>query len=222
MTVQEPGRQHIGDDKRCPHGKPLWCSTIHEHTDGRVGQPLCAECYDYLGHVLFTWHLPELWRRFTIALRGNLTKHLKSQGIGPSSVKASFVKVVEMQAPKPYPTFTPSWLDPPEGHASTATECSSNHNDHGRPPHVVVGSAVRQAAPPGSRLSAELATLIQQAARTGTSTCSSLNTNRQSDNPNKSDDEAACPPLGSARRSIPNHLGPKPHRANRISIQTWA
>ena len=156
--------------QRCPHGKPLWCSTIHEHTDARVGQPLCAECYDYLGHVLFTWHLPELWRRFTIALRRNLTKHLKSQGVGPSSVKASFVKVVEMQARAIPHIHALIRLDPPEGHASTATDGSRDHNDHG--PAATCGGGERRSAtgpawePPIS--AAELATLIQQAARTVT------------------------------------------------------
>ena len=53
--------QHrIGGYRRCPHGKQLWCSMSHDHGDERVGQPLCPECYDYAGHVLFAWHLPEL------------------------------------------------------------------------------------------------------------------------------------------------------------------
>jgi hypothetical protein len=43
-------------------------STIHAADDAMVGQPLSPQCDDYRGHVLFTWHLPELWRRFTIAL----------------------------------------------------------------------------------------------------------------------------------------------------------
>nr|WP_244324491.1 replication initiator [Mycobacterium timonense] len=47
----------------------LWCSTTHGEGDIYAGQPICADCYDYTGHVLFTWHLPELWRRFTITLR---------------------------------------------------------------------------------------------------------------------------------------------------------
>jgi hypothetical protein len=188
-------RKNIGDDKRCPHRKPLWCSIIHEHTDGRVGQPLCAECYDYLGHVLFTWHLPELWRRFTIALRRNLTKHLKNQGIVPGSVKASFVKVVEMQARAIPHIHALIRLDPPEGHASTATDCSSNHNDHG-PAATCGGGECRSATGPAWEppiSAAELATLIQQAARTVTLDVQHLDTNRQSDNPNKSDDTA--PPL---------------------------
>ncbi|ORB48046.1 plasmid replication initiator protein, partial [Mycobacterium persicum] len=53
----------------CRHGKPLRCNTIHVADDPVAGQPLCAACYDYLGHVLFAWQLPELWRRFTVTLR---------------------------------------------------------------------------------------------------------------------------------------------------------
>jgi hypothetical protein len=90
--------QGIGGFRRCPHGKPLWCSRTHEDTDPRVGEPLCGECYDYAGHVLFSWHLPELWRRFTIALRRRLAVELRSSGGDPGSVRVSFVKVVEMQA----------------------------------------------------------------------------------------------------------------------------
>jgi hypothetical protein len=186
--------KNIGGDQRCPHGNPLWCSIIHEHTDTRVGQPLCAECYDYLGHVLFTWHLPELWRRFTIALRRKLAKYLKNQGIVQGSVKASFVKVVEMQARAIPHIHALIRLDPPEGHASTTTDCSSNHNDHG--PAATCGGECRSATGPAWEppiSAAELATLIQQAARTVTLDVQHLDTNHQSDNPKKSDDTA--PPL---------------------------
>lgn len=88
----------IGGYRRCPHGKPLWCSTAHNFDDQHVGQPLCADCYDYAGHVLFTWHLPELWRRFTITLRRELRKELKAVGVDPDGVRVSFIKIVELQA----------------------------------------------------------------------------------------------------------------------------
>ena len=42
-----------------------------------------GHCYDYLGHVLFTWHLPELWRRFTIALRRRRLDTLRAVGVKP-------------------------------------------------------------------------------------------------------------------------------------------
>lgn len=90
-------RRHVGGYGRCPHGKPLWCSTIHDHSDDSVGQPLCDECYDYVGHVLFTWHLPELWRRFTITLRRTLRKELKAAGFDPDAVRVSFIKIIELQ-----------------------------------------------------------------------------------------------------------------------------
>ena len=91
------GHQQIGGFARCAHGKPLWCSKTHDRDDESVGEPLCRDCYDYLGHVLFTWHLPELWRRFTIALRRRIAVTLRAAGVEADAVRVSFVKVVEMQ-----------------------------------------------------------------------------------------------------------------------------
>ena len=90
----DPGR---GGYHRCRHGKPLWCAIIHGDDDARVGQPLCDDCYDYTGHVLFAWHGPELWRRFTIALRRLLDSHLRAIGEVAGSVGINYVKVAEMQ-----------------------------------------------------------------------------------------------------------------------------
>ena len=86
-----------GGYRRCRHGKPLWCSIIHGDDDARVGQPLCGDCYDYTGHVLFAWHAPELWRRFTIALRRLLDSHQRAIGEVAGSVGVNYVKVTEMQ-----------------------------------------------------------------------------------------------------------------------------
>ncbi len=86
-----------GGYRRCRHGKPLWCSIIHGDDDARVGQPLCDDCYDYTGHVLFAWHAPELWRRFTIALRRLLDRHQRAIGEVADSVGINYVKVTEMQ-----------------------------------------------------------------------------------------------------------------------------
>ena len=103
-TGQSGGRRVCRDHRnfggyiRCPHGKPLWCNHTHESGDEGVGQPLCPECYDYVGHVLFTWHLPELWRRFTITLRRHLRAQLRANRADPEAVRVSFVKVVELQA----------------------------------------------------------------------------------------------------------------------------
>jgi Replication initiator protein, pSAM2 len=85
--------------RRCPHERDISCPRIHRDGDPRLGQPLCPDCYDYTGHVLFNAWAPELWRRFTIylprqlaRLTGQTQKQLRKQ------VRARFVKVAEYQA----------------------------------------------------------------------------------------------------------------------------
>lgn len=74
----------------CAHGRSLRCGAVHQAGDPRLGEPLCAECYDYIGHVLFTWHAPQLWHRFTVALRRSVSS------VAPDA-EVSYVKVVELQ-----------------------------------------------------------------------------------------------------------------------------
>lgn len=144
--------------RRCSHGKPLWCTDNHDHTDVLVGQPLCRDCYDYTAHVLFTWHLPELWRRFTITLRRSLTKKLKAAGVEPKSVRVSFVKVVEMQARAVPHIHALIRLDP-----ATVT---GDHDVHG-PAATSGGGEQRHDPGPAWELpmtGAELAALVQHVA----------------------------------------------------------
>ncbi|WP_380158815.1 replication initiator [Kineococcus sp. R86509] len=82
----------------CEHGNPAGCRIVHAEGDRRLGQPLCSECYDYTGHVVWQWWSPELWRRFTIALRRALAAHLGlTQTAAHSLVRVSFAKVAEFQ-----------------------------------------------------------------------------------------------------------------------------
>jgi hypothetical protein len=83
--------------RQCEHGRQHWCERAHNCDDLVLGQPLCADCYDYRGHVLFAWHAPELWRRFTIRLRRVLRLQLRQYGENPDDVRLSFMKVVELQ-----------------------------------------------------------------------------------------------------------------------------
>jgi replication initiator protein RepSA len=141
--VRDPGRSGY---RRCAHGKPLWCATIHGHDDARVGQPLCDGCYDYTGHVLFAWHAPELWRRFTISLRRLLNSHLRAMGEAANSVRVNYVKVAEMQR-RAIPHF----------HAVIRLDAPP---EPGEPP-----------TPPASSITAaDLAMLVQSAARAVTLT----------------------------------------------------
>ena len=41
----------------CPHGIPLACFARHETDDPVVGEPLCPECFDYPGAVLWNAHV---------------------------------------------------------------------------------------------------------------------------------------------------------------------
>ena len=87
-----------GGRKVCPHGRPVWCMAVHDHHDSQVGQPLCADCYDYAGHLVWQWHAPELWRRFTIALRRRLAARLGlSEAATRRLVRVQFAKVAEFQ-----------------------------------------------------------------------------------------------------------------------------
>jgi hypothetical protein len=92
-------RPRSGDRRQvCPHGRPRWCMAVHDHNDPATGQPLCPECYDYTGHLVWQWWAPELWRRFTITLRRRLAAHLGlTETEGRDRVRVQFAKVAEFQ-----------------------------------------------------------------------------------------------------------------------------
>lgn len=82
----------------CVHGRTDRCDLVHGVDDLHLGEPVCPECYDYPAAVAFNWHAPELWRRFTIALRRGLAAQL---GIPESrlgdQLRVSYAKVAEFQ-----------------------------------------------------------------------------------------------------------------------------
>ncbi|MEV0196134.1 replication initiator [Nonomuraea sp. NPDC050691] len=86
------------DAETCPHGHVMSCTARHAANDPHLGEPLCPDCYDYEGSVLFNAVAPELWRRFTEALRrrfarlfGLTLRELREQ------LTISFAKVAEYQ-----------------------------------------------------------------------------------------------------------------------------
>jgi hypothetical protein len=84
--------------RRCPHGRDLSCPHHHRQDDPRLGTPMCPDCYDYTGHVLFNALAPELWRRFTIYLPRQLARLAGiTQRQLRSEVRVRFVKVAEYQ-----------------------------------------------------------------------------------------------------------------------------
>ena len=87
-----------GTARKCRHGRPTCCTAIHAEDDPRLGQPICPDCYDYPAHIAFNWHAPELWRRFSIAVRRALAHQtgLTAAEFG-RRCRVSFVKVAEFQ-----------------------------------------------------------------------------------------------------------------------------
>ncbi|URN07689.1 hypothetical protein LUW74_32925 [Actinomadura madurae] len=74
------------------------CTVRHGADDSRLGQPICPDCFDYSGAVLWNAHAPELWRRFTLAFRRYVAR---SAGLGVGDLRevltVSFAKVAEYQ-----------------------------------------------------------------------------------------------------------------------------
>ncbi|WP_349666516.1 replication initiator [Actinomadura xylanilytica] len=82
----------------CPHGRRVSCTARHAVDDHRLGQPICPECFDYAGAVLWNAHAPELWRRFALAFRRYAAK---AAGLRVGDLRevltVSFAKVAEYQ-----------------------------------------------------------------------------------------------------------------------------
>ncbi|MFI6905100.1 replication initiator [Nonomuraea sp. NPDC050394] len=82
----------------CDHGRAVGCHTHHEPHDERLGQPICPDCYDYPGAVLWQAHAGALWHRFTLAMRQELANQagMSRRAFG-KRVRVSFAKVAEYQ-----------------------------------------------------------------------------------------------------------------------------
>ena len=84
--------------RNCSHGRPLGCNEIHPPDDLRFGEPLCPECYDYPGAVLWQAHAGQLWHRLTIQVRRELAR---IGGISRTRLtrvlRLSYAKVAEYQ-----------------------------------------------------------------------------------------------------------------------------
>ncbi|CAM5367391.1 replication initiator [Kitasatospora aureofaciens] len=89
---------HPARRRRCEHGGRHGCGRTHPDADPLIGQPLCADCYDYPGHILWNAMAPVLWKAF----RDNLYHHVATRaGVGRSQVRTlvrvSSTKVAEYQ-----------------------------------------------------------------------------------------------------------------------------
>ncbi|MBC6462421.1 replication initiator [Actinomadura sp. HBU206391] len=122
----------------CPHGRVLSCATRHSTDDHKLGEPLCPDCYDTTGSVLFNALAPELWRRFTLALRRRVAK---TGGLLVRELRdvltVSFAKVAEYQRRGVVHFHAVIRFDGPDGPTSPPPAWAT---------HEVLADAVDQAA----------------------------------------------------------------------------
>jgi hypothetical protein len=57
-----------------------------------LGLPLCLDCYDHAGQVVWNAHVGELWRRTVIVLRRELARVARAHG---THARLSYAKVAE-------------------------------------------------------------------------------------------------------------------------------
>ena len=73
------------------------CYARHDDTDKSLGTPLCLDCYDHDGQVVWNVEVGELWRRTLIAILRFLQRRARQRGIDPATIKLTFGKAAEFQ-----------------------------------------------------------------------------------------------------------------------------
>lgn len=108
-------------NKVCEHGRSMSCMRKHTENDPAVGSPLCWDCYDWTCAVVWQWHAPELWRRFTIALRRAVAAHLgKTDAELRQVASVQYAKVGEYQSRGLIHFHALIRLDGPDGPGTSA------------------------------------------------------------------------------------------------------
>jgi hypothetical protein len=73
------------------------CYARHDEQDPRVGTPLCLDCYDHGGQVVWNLGSGELWRRTRIGIERHIRHQARRRGIDPATIKVSYGKAAELQ-----------------------------------------------------------------------------------------------------------------------------
>jgi hypothetical protein len=82
----------------CPHGQRAGCWQRHDEDDPRLGEPLCARCYQSGAQVLWNALAGRLWSRTTIYLYRALAQLVGvTEGELRRLIRISFAKVAEYQ-----------------------------------------------------------------------------------------------------------------------------
>jgi hypothetical protein len=83
----------------CEHGVRLSCGAVHDEDDPCLGEPICLDCYDHSGAVIWNNALGELWRR-TVPVylpRTLAAMTAMTQARLRELVRVSYAKVAEYQ-----------------------------------------------------------------------------------------------------------------------------
>jgi hypothetical protein len=84
--------------QRCPHGRRAGCWHRHHEDDPKLGEPLCARCYQADAQVLWNALAGRLWSRTTIYVYRTLAQLTGlTEGQLRRLVRISFAKVAEYQ-----------------------------------------------------------------------------------------------------------------------------
>ena len=95
LTAPSFGPVHSRPDD----GRACRCGKRHEADDPELGAAIDPTAYGYEGAVLWNWHAPALWNRFTIELVRVLAARAGlSEREWRKCVRVAFAKVAEFQA----------------------------------------------------------------------------------------------------------------------------
>jgi hypothetical protein len=82
----------------CVHGSSATCSRRHDDDEPMLGAPLCVDCFDYEGAVLWNASASALWHRTVVRLRQVVAA---TQGLSESGLRRvatiQYLKVAEFQ-----------------------------------------------------------------------------------------------------------------------------
>jgi hypothetical protein len=90
-----PGRssEHV-----CAHSRARACGIRHEESSPELGRPLCDQCFDYEGAVLWNAHAAKLWNNTIQSIRRSLAE---AGGLNQRNLKSvaqvHYLKVAELQ-----------------------------------------------------------------------------------------------------------------------------
>ncbi len=82
----------------CDHGRTKDCGIRHVQGSAELGRPLCDQCFDYEGAVLWNAHASKLWNNTIQTIRRSLaTAGGLNQRNLKSAAQVHYLKVAEMQ-----------------------------------------------------------------------------------------------------------------------------